>query len=353
MIIRSRAPLRIGLAGGGTDVSPYCDVFGGAVLNATVDMYAYCTIIPTKDNLVEIECADQNQKFVGKAEKELDVSDKVAVLFKGVYNHIVKHYNKNNPLSFRAYTYADAPAGSGLGTSSTMIVTILKAFVEWLQLPMGEYDIAKTAYIIEREELKFSGGRQDQYAATFGGFNFMEFSKDNAIINPLRIKNWIKSELESSLVLYFTGVSRSSAEIIDNIIKVAKTKEEKPLEMTHKLKESAYKMKECILKGDFGGFSDCLKDSWEAKKGTSSIISNENIEKTYNYILENGGQSAKISGAGGGGFMMIYADPSKRYNLIKKLKELGGDVYTINFTNEGTEGWVIYDKKREKNERIY
>ena len=344
MIIRSRAPLRLGIAGGGTDVSPFCDEYGGAVLNATINMYSYCTIIETNDNKIEIHSDDQNQHFTGDSASELTLEDGQLLLFKGVYNHIVKNYLDGKALSFKAYTYSDAPAGSGLGTSSTMVVAILKAFTEWLKLPFGEYDIAQLAFKIEREELGFKGGKQDQYAATFGGFNYMEFYKDRTIVNPLRIKKWILDELESSLVLYFTGVSRDSGKIISEQIKNTQQNNEDVIKSTLKLKDSARKMKEAVLIGDMVSFANELKESWEAKKRTSSIISYPKIEEDYKFIMENGGIAAKVSGAGGGGFMMIICDPIKKYALQSKLKERGGKVFSAKFTKEGTEGWVIYDK---------
>jgi len=175
-------------------------------------------------------------------------------------------------------TYSDAPAGSGLGSSSAMVVAIIKAYVEWLDLPLGEYDIARLAYEIERKDVGLSGGRQDQYAATFGGFNFMEFyDKDRVIINPLRIKNWIVDELESSLVLYYSGASRESAKIIDDQIKKIKEKDGNSLNATHIVKQDALIMKEAILKGDVKLLADTMNHSWVAKKKMAVSISNKLI----------------------------------------------------------------------------
>lgn len=341
MIIRSKAPLRLGFAGGGTDVSPYCDEYGGMVLNVTIDMYAYCTLEPTKNGIVEFFAADRNEHFCDKAGM-LEI-DKILPLHKGVYNRIVKDFCDGKPLSLKMTTYSDAPAGSGLGSSSTMVVAILKAYMEWLNLPLGEYDMAKLAYEIEREDLGLSGGKQDQYAATFGGFNLIEFyDKHRVVVNPLRLKNWIRNELENSLVLYYTGTSRDSAKIIDEQIKSTSQKDSHSLEGMHELKKAAKHMKECILKGDFDGFAQCIKEGWEAKKKTSSVISNAEIENAYQFIMQNGGKAAKISGAGGGGFMMIVCDPAKRYTLVKKLKEQKGAVYTVSFTERGTQAWTLY-----------
>lgn len=339
MIIRSKAPLRLGLAGGGTDVSPYCDTYGGVVLNATVDLYAYCTIEPTDDGIVEFYAADRNERLTAPA-GELPLEGELP-LHRGMYDRIVRDYRSGKPLSLRMTTYSDAPAGSGLGSSSTMVVAMLKAYMEWLNLPLGEYDMAALAYQVEREDLKLSGGKQDQYAATFGGFNYMEFyEQGRVIVNPLRIKNWIKNELESSLVLYYTGTSRDSAKIIDEQVRCQK--DEKSMEGMHELKRQAALMKEAILKGDFDGFADCLRVGWEAKKKTSSVISNPKIDEMYQYVMENGGKAAKISGAGGGGFMMIVCDPKRRFELVEKLKKTDGCVMVTSFTERGTQAWTLF-----------
>jgi D-glycero-alpha-D-manno-heptose-7-phosphate kinase len=343
MIIRSKAPLRLGLAGGGTDVSPYCDEYGGAVLNATIDMYAYCIIEPSDNNKIMLISLDKRERYESASTSKIEIDDQL-ILHKGIYNRIVKDYNHGEPLSFTMTTYSDAPAGSGLGSSSSMVVAIIKAFMEWLNLPLGEYDMAHLAYEIEREDLHLTGGRQDQFAATFGGFNFIEFYEDNrVIVNPLRIKNWIKNEVESSLVLYYTGTSRMSASIIDDQIKNTKEKNLKSIEGMHELKASAAEMKNSILKGDFEGLANCLKKGWESKKKMSSFITNPSVDKIYNYIIDNGAKAAKVSGAGGGGFMMIICDPKKRYDLIEKLKETNGQVISVQFTEKGAQAWTIYN----------
>lgn len=342
MIIRSKAPLRLGLAGGGTDVSPYCDEYGGAVLNVTINMYAYCTIEPLQDNKIIFVAVDRHESFECDSKSYIETND-LLILHKGIYNRIVKDFNDGNPLSFKMTTYSDAPAGSGLGSSSTMVVAILKAYMEWLNLPLGEYDLAHLAYEIERIDLKLSGGKQDQYAATFGGFNFIEFfDDDRVIVNPLRIKNWINNEVENSLVLYYTGTSRDSATIIADQIKNTKRKTEKSLEGMHELKYFATEMKNSLLKGDFERLADCLKMGWESKKKMSNAITNPLIEEMYNFIMTNGGKAAKISGAGGGGFMMIICDPKERYALVEKLRNTDGKVMLVQFCENGAQAWTLY-----------
>ena len=341
MLIRSKAPLRLGFAGGGTDISAYADQYGGNALNATINMYAHCTIEPTETGKVIFEAVDLGIREEYTASEKLTPSPALP-LHTGIYNAICPVFCNSKPLSFTMTTYSDAPPGSGLGSSSTMVVAILKAFVEWLSLPLGEYDIAALAYKIEREDLALAGGRQDQYAATFGGFNFMEFYKDNhVIVNPLRLKRWIRNELEASLVLYYTGVSRESANIIKDQIEHTQKGSPKNLESLHELKKQSLIMKEALLKGDFKGFSASLLSAWFAKKNTAASISNSFLDEIYQYALSNGAESAKLSGAGGGGFMMIFCDPCRRAQLIRALKKKQGIIVSPTFTETGTQAWTI------------
>jgi D-glycero-alpha-D-manno-heptose-7-phosphate kinase len=340
-IVRSKAPLRLGLAGGGTDIDNYSRVYGGVVLNATINMYAHCTIEIIENDEIHFVAKDLGVVEIYKLDTELPVSEKLP-LHCGVYNRIVKDFNNNKPIALKITTYADAPAGSGLGTSSAIVVAILKAFIELLKLPLGEYDVAHLAYEIERVDLNLAGGKQDQYAATFGGFNFIEFySNDRVIVNPLRIRQWMKDELEESLVLFFTGKSRESANIIKDQIASTIDNKQSNLEGMHQLKEAAYKMKEALLKGDVNGIALELKNGWEAKKKTSKVISNPLIEDIYLTAIQNGAIAGKISGAGGGGFMMFIVDPIRKLDVINALNKFDGKVQSIEFVDRGTKGWYI------------
>jgi len=341
MLIRSKAPLRLGFAGGGTDISSYSDKYGGCILNATIDMAAYCTIKPEDNGFIEIQALDIGHKMKVESAMQLEISDDL-ILHRGVYNRIVKEFKLSKPLSFSMATYSDSPAGSGLGTSSTVVVAILQAFVEWLHLPLSEYDVANLACDIERNDLKLAGGKQDQYAATFGGFNFIEFKQSGeVIVNPLRIKDWIMNEFESSIVMYFTGKSRSSANIINDQVKNFESNNEAAIEAMHKVKKEAYVMKEALLKGNFNRLFECLRIGWEQKKKTSSSISNAMIENVLGVGLANGAVSAKVSGAGGGGFVMFFCNPLNRITLINALNKLDGTVSNIKFSSKGAEGWTI------------
>jgi D-glycero-alpha-D-manno-heptose-7-phosphate kinase len=294
------------------------------------------------NDIIEFIAADINKKEKYTTTEQLPPSPALP-LHTCIYNRIISDFVKK-PLSFKMTTYSDAPAGSGLGSSSTMVVAIIKAFEEWLNLPLGEYDIAALACKIEREDAALAGGKQDQYAATFGGFNFMEFyENERVIVNPLRLKRWIRNELESSLVLYYTGVSRESANIIKEQIQHTQEGNSKNIDSMHEMKNQAVLMKEALLKGNFTGFSGCLLNGWLAKKNAASSISNPFLDEMYQYILTHGAESAKISGAGGGGFMMIYCNPCNRISLIRALKEKEGMVLTPSFTETGTQAWTIYN----------
>ena len=339
MIIRSKAPLRLGLAGGGSDVSPYSDIYGGLILNATINLYAYCTIEETKDNLITI-CGYDSDCFQSyPLSNHLEIDGK-ASLIKGVYNRVIKETGMT-PRSFKITTYNDAPAGSGLGTSSTMVVCILKCFAEWLSLPLGDYEIARLAYEIERKDLGLSGGKQDQYAAAFGGFNFMEFNGSKVLVNPLRIRKKYINELEFNILLYYTGTSRLSAKIIESQAENAKNKNEKAIDAMHQLKKQSYDMKEALLMGQLSKMGDILNDGWENKKRMSSAISNPMIDNIYETAIKAGASGGKISGAGGGGFFMFYCPKNSRYKVIEELQKLGGEFRRFRFTNIGAESWTI------------
>ena len=341
MIIRARAPLRLGLAGGGTDVSPYCDIHGGYVLNAAIDRYAYALIKTLDEPEVRFVATDQQMEEIRPAEVPLPLNGKLD-LHKAVYNHVVQNFNGGRPIPLELSTFCDAPIGSGLGSSSTLVVAMIRAFAELLNLPLDDYTIAHMAHQIERVDCGLQGGRQDQYSATFGGFNFMEFyAEERAVINPLRIKNWIICELESSLVLYFTGVSRESAHIIADQSSNVKSGAADALEAMHGIKHEALAMKECLLRGDFAGLVESMQLGWENKKRSAKTVSNPNIDAIYDAAIQAGALAGKVSGAGGGGYMWFFVPTEKRMDVIRTLNGFGGQVSNCHFTKHGTQAWRI------------
>lgn len=340
MIYRSKAPLRLGLAGGGTDVSPYSDLYGGSILNATVSLFANAAIEPSNDNSIIIESLDQKLEQRFEWNHQLPIDGKMDLL-KGVYNRIQKDYGL--PLTgFKLSTFVEAPAGSGLGTSSTLVVAVIGAFAEMLKLPMGDYDIAHYAYEIERKDLLLAGGKQDQYAATFGGVNFMEFFEDDkVVVNPLRIRSEYLHELEYNLVLYFTSTSRASDSIIKEQQKNVIEKNEKSVEAMHHLKEQAKMMKEALLKGRLHEIGEILDYGFQQKRLMAANITNPRMEEIYEGAKKAGATGGKISGAGGGGFMIFYCPGNTRHKVVDTLEKFGGYCQNYHFTNHGLTTWTV------------
>jgi D-glycero-alpha-D-manno-heptose-7-phosphate kinase len=271
---------------------------------------------------------------------ELPINGKLDLL-KGVYNRVSREFQIPQN-GFRLSTFVDAPAGSGLGTSSTLVVAILGAFVEMLKLPLGDYDIAHLAYEIERQDLQLAGGRQDQYAATFGGVNYMEFyDADKVIVNPLRIRSQYLHELENNLVLYFTATSRESASIIKEQVKNVERKDEKSIEAMHQLKEQARMMKEALLKGKLAEIGEILDYGFQQKRRMAANISNSSIEAIYDAAKAAGATGGKISGAGGGGFMIFYCPGNSNHAVKKALLQFGGEVKRYSFTKYGLSSWSV------------
>ena len=333
--------MRLGLAGGGTDIASYARAHGGLVLNATIDRYAYAVVRTLEEAVVRFVATDK-QLVESLPLAEAFPLDNGLALHKAVYNEIVGTFNGGRPIGLELSTFCDAPAGSGLGSSSTLVVAMVKAFVELLNLPVDEYNIARMAYKIERIDCGLQGGHQDQYSAAFGGFNFMEFHDDDrVVVNSLRIKNWIICELEACLVLYYTGVSRESARIIADQVSGIQAGAAPSIEAMHGLKREAVLMKECLLRGDFDGLVESMRSGWEAKKRTARTVSNPVIDEIYEAALRAGARAGKVSGAGGGGFMMFFVPPERRMQVIRTLEQFGGEVSNCHFTEHGTQAWRL------------
>ncbi len=339
MVYRSKAPLRIGLAGGGTDVSPYSDLYGGAILNATISLYARASIEWLDEPIVQIEATDRSEMVTLPLADILPINGELD-LVKGVYNRL-KREGKLPSRGIRVRTEVDAPAGSGLGTSSTLMVAILGAFAEACKLSYGEYDLAHLAYEIERKDLGLAGGKQDQYAATFGGVNFMEFyADDKVIVNPLRVKPEYLDELENNLLLYYSDTSRESARIIAVQQKNVHDKNTRSIEAMHQLKQQALQMKEALLQGELDSIGDILDFGFQQKKQMAEGISNDWLEQIYETARKAGASGGKISGAGGGGFMIFYCPANTRHAVAESLTRLGGRVQSYQFTGSGIRSWT-------------
>lgn len=322
-------------------MSPFCDRHGGFVMNVTIDKFAYATLDASPAGAIEFHALDAGSVQVLDP-GEPDLGPGPQQLMRGVYLRVCETYLGGKQPALRVRAHSDAPPGSGLGSSSTMVVALVTAFNEYFDLALGEYEIAQLAFDIERKDLGLSGGRQDQYAAAFGGFNFMEFyADDRVIVNPLRIKSWIWAELEASLVLYFTGVSRASASIIDEQSRNIREGRADSLDAMQRLKQEAVQMKEALLRGELDRFSAVMQSGWQAKKQSASSITNPMIDEVEALAFANGARAAKVSGAGGGGFMMFICDPAERVSLVRALSSAGGAVYDTHFTPHGASSWKI------------
>ncbi len=344
--VRARVPLRLGLAGGGTDLSPYCDEFGGAVLNTTIDRYAYAFIEPSADGMVHFIAPDMELEEVFLPDFAAFERARL-LLHAGVVRRMLTQYGAGEVRPMRVTSYVDAPPGSGLGSSSALVVALVEAFTAYLGAPLGPYDVAHMAFEIERVELGLAGGKQDQYSATFGGTNFIEFhAADRVIVNPLRIAPAVLNELETSMVICFTGVSRRSEEIIvEQQRGMTSSAGQDPaadvLDSLHQLKRDAMEMKEALLRGEIPRMASILNRSWAAKKRTASGISTGRIEQLYDLAFSHGAIGGKVSGAGGGGFMMFLVPPHRRISVIRTLNEAGGTASGVHLTRQGAESWLV------------
>lgn len=332
-IYRSRAPLRIAFAGGGTDVNPYASLYGGYVLNATINKYAYTSLVKCDQSDISVTSYDfdKTTHFCGST---LQSSDSDACFVRSVYKHLM-----GEACGLEVITHNDAPPGSGLGSSSAMMVSIIGAFKEMENLTMSAYDIGRLAHDIERLELRQLGGMQDQYAAAFGGFNFMEFDGDSVLVNRLKIDPWVIRELEYNMILVYTQKSRLSSNIIEDQIKNVEGKKASNIEAMHKIKQHALDMKRVLLKGKTNEFGELLHEAWQQKKQMANSISNPELDEMYEAARKAGAIGGKVSGAGGGGFMMFYCEHNKKRQVVSVLEKLGARVESFKFELDGVESW--------------
>jgi D-glycero-alpha-D-manno-heptose-7-phosphate kinase len=333
-IYRSRAPLRLGLGGGGSDIPAYSNRFGGHVLNTTIDKYVHVTLEPRSDDKITIISNDFNIMLECDGKKRLPYDGNMD-LVKAVINRLREHVPHRIP-GFNITIRADMPPGAGLGTSSTVVVAVIGAITEWLGIDMTELEIADLAYGIERIDMSLAGGKQDQYAAALGGFNFMEFLTDGkVIVSPLRIKPSIINELQENIMLCYTGLIHRS----EDMIKAQTPNDEHMFCLMEHIDKLATEMRNCLLCGDLKCLGTLLSSEWDYKKQLSKEISNDTISTMENTALTNGAIGLKITGAGGGGLFIIYTDWKKRKCLSKAMQDVGGTMIDFSFTEKGLESW--------------
>jgi D-glycero-alpha-D-manno-heptose-7-phosphate kinase len=337
MQIRARAPLRISFGGGGTDVPPYCDERGGAVLSATINRHAYATLLPGGESFA-VKSLDYDASISYNL-SEAFVYDGQLDLAKGVIDHFRKSHRFETGMEILLHN--DAPPGSGLGSSSAITVALIGALAEQLHQPMDAYQIAETAYKIERIEVGQIGGKQDQYAAAFGGFNFIEFGKGKTVVNALRLPRETVYELEYRLVFAYLGGKRVFSKILENQVENVKTGNQSALHAMDELKRLAHEMKNALLLGELAKFGGLLNDAWENKKKMAEGITNQRIDETYNAAMKAGAIGGKITGVGGGGFMFFVCDPTRRHAVQEALKSADCQLINFNFVEEGVRAWRV------------
>tara|TARA_B100000686_G_scaffold232614_1_gene240232 strand:+ start:1859 stop:2902 length:1044 start_codon:yes stop_codon:yes gene_type:complete len=340
----AKAPLRMALAGGGTDLEPYWKEYGGVVLNATIDQYAYCKIEPYQCCRKETHWVfksidlgiEEVRDFYSSDFMNYAYSDGPLKLLMNTYQYLTYKLERE---PVKITTYVEAPPGSGLGSSSALVVALVAAITEYYGLPVGEYDIAEDAIEIEREICDLPGGKQDQFAAAFGGFNFMEFLQDGrAIVNPLRMNYKTRNMMELNTVLYYVGKPRKDSRVIENTSEGLKNSET-VLNATHKIKQACIEYKNALLTGDFDKISELMDTYWRNKLETNPHVASPEILDAYEFALQNGCTAAKISGAGGGGHMVLFTKFEDRHKLISALKDKPGRVVPFKFVNHGVDVW--------------
>ena len=334
-IYRAKAPLRVSFCGGGTDVSPYPEERGGVVLSTTVDKYAYASLKPRKDDRLRIKSLDYD--IVANYHRGELVYDGELDLVKAV----AKHFDM--PSGADLFIHSDAPPGTGMGSSSTMCVALVGAFAEWLKIPYTHYEIAELTYKIEREELKIAGGRQDQYAATFGGVNFIEFFADHTVVNPLRIRPDIRQELEYNLLLCFTGQTRLSSNIVASQTQAFVDRKKPVVQALDRMKELTHELKAALLLGKLQTFGKLLHVAWTEKKNLDDKITSSRIDNLYQLARRHGALGGKILGAGGGGYLLVFVPFTKKHHVARVLTEAGGEVVPFTFTDGGLSSWSVAD----------
>jgi D-glycero-alpha-D-manno-heptose-7-phosphate kinase len=332
-LIRAKAPLRVSFAGGGTDVAPFPAEEGGLVLSATINRYAYGSLTPRADDKIRVESVDFGMS--------MDFTDDDALTFDGRLDLVKAAIRRLGRGGFDLFLHTGAPPGSGLGASSSVMVAVIGLLKEYHRLPLTDYEIAEMAFTLEREDLGIKGGCQDQYAATFGGFNFLEIAGDRVLVNPLRISRDVIHELEHNMLLCYTGTTRASDRIIDDQTGRFREGEEAALEGLRMQKELAVEMKNALLRRRLNDFGELLGTAWEYKKKMSPRITTAFIDEAYEEARRNGALGGKVTGAGGGGYMLFYCPFHLKHKVAEALIALGASVTEFEFTHAGLCTWSV------------
>jgi D-glycero-alpha-D-manno-heptose-7-phosphate kinase len=335
---RARAPLRVSFAGGGTDVPPFPAEEGGLVLSATINRYAYGTLRPRADRHIQIQSLDLDIVASIALEEARPDGDRLDLI-----KAAIESVAADSTHGFDLFLHSAAPPGSGLGSSSAVMVALVGLLSDHMRMPMTDYEKAGLAYTIERERLGLKGGTQDQYAAVFGGFNFMEFGAESVIVNPLRVSPETINELEYNMLLCFTGNTRIGDHIIDDQTQRYRSGSSSTLDGLRMQKELAIEMKNELLQGNLSEFGRLLDRAWTYKKRMSPKITNPHIDNLYETAKRHGAIGGKVTGAGGGGYMLLYCRYDTKHKVQEALAELGVEAAEFQFDPYGLRTWSHND----------
>lgn len=332
VIARAKSPVRISFAGGGTDLSYFFNQQSGAVLNTTVQKFAHATLKKRNDKKIIIKSADYNIEEEIENIESINYEGKLA-LIKAILKLLKPQYG------FELLTYSEAPPGSGLGGSAVIASAVIGCFNQFRDDKLTSHEIAELAFQAERIELEIEGGWQDQYATVFGGVNFMEFHEKDTIVHPLRLNSSVLNELESNLILCYSGTSRNSGTI--------HKEQKKVFEDSGLLKEKmlrsidiAVEMERALLRGNLNTFASLLDEAWQLKRNYSSKVSSSELDEIYEFAKSNGAKGGKLLGAGGGGYFLFYVDTFHRPQLESALKSKEYIVEPVVFDKKGLRCWT-------------
>jgi D-glycero-alpha-D-manno-heptose-7-phosphate kinase len=329
-----RSPVRISFGGGGTDLPSYYEQFGGAVLSTSINKYFYTILGNRGDGRIQIISSDLRlfgnwTDLTALPAHNCGLEIPLAVL-----------QDLGADLAADLFLASEIPPGTGLGSSASVCVNLLKVLTTYLRCPLSKYDLAERAFRITRIGLKRHVGKQDEYAAAFGGLNYIRFNQEgSAQVEPLHLDPGVLTTLQSNLMLFFTGAAHHSWDILADQEESTRLPAGPAVEALHQVKEAAALMKEALLCGDLEHFGHLLDDAWQAKKRVSNRISNPHIDRLYQAARDHGALGGKITGAGGGGFLLLYSEPACHAAVRSAMQREG--VQEMAFTFDGHGAQVI------------
>ena len=329
-------PVRISFSGGGTDMPEYYNEFGGNVVTSTINHFTYVILNLRNDDLIQAFSSDFQIHNTSAVLENLELKPGTEIPIA-----VLKHLNFKTGAT--VMVCSDVPPSSGLGGSSSLTVNFVKTLSTLQKLKWNNEKIAETSFHIERNVLQHPIGKQDDYIASFGGFNFIRFTNEQVYVEPIKINKSTFDELQENLLLFFIGDTRKNADILSNQLDNIKQRRKETIESLNYVKGLAEEMNSSLKQSDITLFGELLHKGWLAKKKFTKGVSNENINKIYDAALENGASGGKLTGAGGGGHMLFYCEKSKHDGFIQKMEDIGLKHIRFKFNNDGPKVLNLYD----------